>query len=297
MFPTIGDLLGYLLGTHIWLPINTFGFFLASSLLMGGWVVTTEFRRLHAEGKLPNVTLLGKDKKPVVTNPSEAVGNATTIAAIAGIIGARIFHILEYPADFVADPMGMLFSRGGFTFYGGLAFGAAGVIWYFRKLKLPILRCGDAVALCLMSAYALGRMGCQLAGDGDWGIAADMSLKPHWLPNWLWTQYYEGNVIGQKIPPPGVYPTPMYEAIACGILFLILFALRKHKHQAGWLFSLYFIFCGVERFFIELIRTNSHYDLFGIQATQAELIAIILVSLGIAGLAKTWPKETERVAV
>lgn len=263
---------------------------------MGGWVVTIEFRRMHKAGQLPKITLLGKDKKPFVTEPAEAVGNATTIAAIAGIVGARIFHILEYPSDFVADPLGMLFSRGGFTFYGGLAFGAAGVIWYFRKLKLPILRCGDAVSLCLMSAYALGRVGCQLSGDGDWGIPANMALKPDWLPNWMWTQYYVGNVIGAKIPDPGVYPTPMYESIACGILFLILFSLRRHKHQAGWLFSLYFVFCGIERFFIELIRTNSTYDLFGIQATQAEIIAVLLVSFGAAGLAKTWPRVSEQAA-
>lgn len=295
MFPTIGDLLSFLIGFKIPLPINTFGFFLASCLLVAGWIVTVEFRRLFAAGLLPKVTLTGKDKKPFVTEPAEAIGNATTIAAIAGIIGARLFHILEYPADFIADPFGMLFSRGGFTFYGGLAFGAGGVIWYFRKLKLPILRCGDAVCISLMAGYAIGRIGCQLAGDGDWGIPADMALKPDWLPIWLWTQYYTGNVIGVVIPPPGVYPTPLYEVIACGILFAILFALRRHKHQAGWLFSLYFIFCGVERFLVELIRVNSHYDLFGIPATQAEIIALGLISLGIAGLTKTW-KPADKVA-
>ena len=240
--------------------------------------------------------MMGKDKKPVVTEPAEAIGNATTIAAIAGIVGARFFHILEYPADFAADPWGMLFSRGGFTFYGGLGFGAAGVIWYFRKLKLPILRCGDAVGLCLMLGYGVGRIGCQLAGDGDWGIPADLSLKPSWLPMWMFTQFYEGNVIGVKIPPPGVYPTPMYESLMSLILFAILYALRRHKHQAGWLFSLYFVFCGIERFLIELIRVNSHYELFGIQATQAEIIAVFLISFGAAGMAKTWPVSEPRTA-
>lgn len=295
MFPTLGDILSFFIGIKVPLPINTFGFFLACSLLFAGWIATIEFRRLYLAGLLPKILMMGKDKKLVSVEPQECVGNATTISALTGIVGARIFHILEYPADFVEDPFGMLFSRGGFTFYGGMFFATICVIWYFRRLKLPVLRCADGACIAILAAYALGRVGCQLAGDGDWGIPVDMSFKPDWLPTWLFAQTFEGNVIGAKIPLPGVYPTPMYETIMCSILSGVLWMLRKHKHQAGWLFFLFFVFCGVERFLIELIRVNSHYDLFGIPATQAEIIAVLLVSAGIAGLAKTWAPAPAKV--
>jgi prolipoprotein diacylglyceryltransferase len=103
-----------------------------------------------------------------------------------------------------------------------------------RSLVLPML---DAAAPAMMLGYAIGRLGCQLSGDGDWGIAADFALKPNWLPDWLWAQTYENNIAGVAIPPPGVYPTPLYEIAMALTLAWLLWTLRSQRHRAGFLFS------------------------------------------------------------
>ncbi len=150
----------------------------------------------------------------------------------------------------------------------------------------------------MMLAYAIGRMGCQMSGDGDWGIP-NPAVKPGWLswaPDWMWSFKFPHNVIHEGIPiagctgkycnelPVGVYPTSFYEIIACLILFLILWSIRKKLKPAGLMFSVYLIFAGVERFFIELIRVNSHYHLGSLSFSQAELISTILVIAGIGGI-------------
>ena len=106
----------------------------------------------------------------VSVNPSELVGNITIIAAAAGLLGAKIFNDLENIDSFIKDPIGETFSFSGLTMYGGLIFGAIAVIWYGRKNKIPALVLCDANAPGLMLAYGFGRIGCQVAGDGDWGI-------------------------------------------------------------------------------------------------------------------------------
>jgi phosphatidylglycerol:prolipoprotein diacylglycerol transferase len=134
-----------------------------------------------------------------------------------------------------------------------------------------------------MLGYAIGRLGCQISGDGDWGKAADMALKPAWLPTWLWAQTYENNIYGELIAAPGVYPTPIYEALMAVGCFAVLWALRKHPFQAGWLFSVYLLMAGAERLLIEQIRVNVQFTLYGIHVTQAEFIAFVFVVVGIVG--------------
>jgi phosphatidylglycerol:prolipoprotein diacylglycerol transferase len=145
----------------------------------------------------------------------------------------------------------------------------------------------DATAPSIMLGYGIGRLGCQISGDGDWGIAANMALKPNWLPKWLWAQTYDGNIAGVIITPPGVYPTPIYEigmalAIAC-----LLWNLRFHKHRPGYLFSLFLLFAGFERILIEKIRVNLRYDILGTDVTQAEAISFLLIIAGLAGILAT----------
>lgn len=103
-------------------------------------------------------------------HPYQLVGNMTLIAAVAGLLGAKIFHNLENWDSFVEDPVGQLLSFSGLTMYGGLICGGAAVIWYARKKKIAIPHLIDACAPALMLAYGVGRLGCQVAGDGDWGI-------------------------------------------------------------------------------------------------------------------------------
>ncbi|MCS6982004.1 MAG: prolipoprotein diacylglyceryl transferase [Flavobacteriales bacterium] len=228
----------------------------------------------------------------------ELVGNITVVAAVSGIIGAKIFHNLEYPQEFLADPVGSLFSQGGLTFYGGLLFGIAAVGWYVWKKGLNPIRVADAAAPGLMLAYGVGRIGCQLSGDGDWGIV-NLRPKPSllsWLPDWMWAYNYPHNVAGEGIPIPGcagpyctilpepVFPTPIYETIAGLFLFSILWALRKRFQRPGLLFSVYMIFNGFERFWIEKIRVNAQYHLGFISLTQAEIISSFLLVGGVAGI-------------
>lgn len=229
-------------------------------------------------------------------HPYELVGNMTMIAAISGIIGAKLFHNLENIGEFMADPIGQLMAFSGLTFYGGLIAGAFSVIWYANKYKIKTLHLIDAAAPGLMIAYGIGRIGCQLSGDGDWGIV-NISRKPDWmafLPDWMWSFTYPNNVINAGIPiegctgrycmelAQGVYPTPFYEVIMASIIFTFLWSMRKRIKVAGMLFFIYLTLNGVERFFIEKIRVNTKYDIWG-GITQAEIIASCLVLFGILG--------------
>ncbi len=271
--------------------------------------------------------------------PHDRVGEITIIALIVGLIGAKLFDIFENWSSFLQDPAAHIFSGGGLTFYGGLICAALAIVWYARKNKFSVRHLADAVAPALMIAYAIGRIGCQVSGDGDWGImnsaykidsanqivlaspndypdsaAAHAGYfaraygdltgvhnsnfpKPKalgFLPNWFFAYNYPNNVNEAGIPiagctdrycnqlPVPVFPTPLYEIIACSLLFAVLWAVRKRIKLAGALFCLYLIFNGLERFFIEKIRVNNQLDLFGFHPTQAEVIAVGLILTGIS---------------
>jgi len=218
------------------------------------------------------------------------------IAAVSGIIGAKVFHNLENMGAFIADPIGQLMAFSGLTFYGGLIAGAASVIWYTRKYKINILHLIDSAAPALMLAYGIGRIGCQLSGDGDWGVD-NLTPKPEWmsfLPDWMWSFNFPHNVINAGVPIKDcvgnfcmelvnpVWPTAFYEVVMSLIIFGILWSVRKQIKVPGILFFIYLIFNGVERFFIEKIRINTEYNILG-GITQAEIISLCLVIIGFLG--------------
>jgi phosphatidylglycerol:prolipoprotein diacylglycerol transferase len=273
-FPFVEDMVREAFGVQIPLPIPTFGLLVAASVMTGGWVFQKELERREAAGLYP------KNSKKLSSLITEFMFSVT----VAGMIGARVFHILEMPEEFVRDPWGMIFSRGGFSILGGLFFGTLTGVWFVRRMKLPILLTADAAAPALMLGYAIGRIGCQLSGDGDWGQPANMALKPDWLPTWFWAQTYDGNIIQEPIAPPGVYPTPMYESLAAFLIFAILWRFRRHNYASGWLFALYLGLSGVERFLVERIRINPKYHLFGMAFTQAEMLSVMMMIAGLVGL-------------
>ena len=294
-FPFLSDFIRHFTGFDIYLPIPFFGMMVAAALYVGVIVVRLEAARLYALGKLNKAKVKDPDPKGkngkakrgptfIQVPPDQIVSDLCFVTAVTGMIGARVFHILEYPSEFIADPMGMIFSRGGFTIFGGLIFGISAGVWFVRRAGLQIRVMLDAAAPALILGYGIGRIGCQIAGDGDWGIPANMALKPEWLPNWLWTSQFQNNIIGEIIPLPGVYPTPLYETLMAFAIFGLLWAVRKHPFKAGWLFSMYLMLCGIERFFIEKIRVNSRFEFFGMSATQAEIISIVLILAGMTGL-------------
>lgn len=264
-----------------------FGLMVAIAFLVAIRLSQIEVSRLHAAGRIGFARKKIKDSNgltiEVSVAPNEIVADLGVVTLIAGIIGARLFHILEHLPEFISDPLPMIFSRGGFTIFGGLIVGTIAGVMYVKKKGGTIPAFCDAVAPAMMLGYAIGRMGCQLSGDGDWGIPADLALKPDWLPIWFWAQTYDNNIVGELIAAPGVYPTPIYETLMCMLGFAILWALRRHSFQAGWLFSVYLFLSGLERFAIEMIRVNPTFAAFGIQATQAEIISSIILLLGIVG--------------
>ena len=209
------------------------------------------------------------------------------VCTFAGIIGARVFDIFDNADHFLADPLSMILTRTGFSIYGGLCFGIIAGVIFIKRRSIPVIPMLDATAPAIMLGYGIGRLGCQISGDGDWGIAANMTLKPNWLPDWLWAQTYDGNIAGVIITPPGVYPTPIYEiGMALGVAW-VLWTLRFHKHRPGYLFSLFLLFAGFERILIEKIRVNVRYDLLGVYLTQAEAISFLLIIAGLGGILAT----------
>ncbi len=281
------------------------------------------------------------EKRKIRIWPHDRVGDIILLAAVFGFAGAKVFHNLENWDDFVKAPIVSLFSAGGFTFYGGLICATIAIVIFAKKHKIGLWHLADTFGPAMMIAYAVGRIGCQVSGDGDWGIpnsayiadenakviladstgfekaitnnlayykeefktlgevktSADvphLSVKaPSWLPDWFVAYSYPHNVneVGIKLAnstdekyntylPAPVFPTPFYETIACTLLFLVLWGLRKKIKAAGVIAGIYLIFNGIERFIVEKIRVNTHYDLWG-HPTQAEIISFFLVLMGI----------------
>jgi phosphatidylglycerol---prolipoprotein diacylglyceryl transferase len=270
-YPYVTDALNAVFGTHWHLPIPTFGVIVALAVVAATYAASQVVRSYENLSRLP-------------AQSHNAVWDMAIVSTFAGIIGARVFDILDNTDRFVADPLSMILTRTGFSIYGGLCFGITAGVIFIKRRSIPVIPMLDATAPSIMLGYGLGRLGCQISGDGDWGIAANMNLKPNWLPDWLWARTYDGNIAGVIITPPGVYPTPIYEIAMALALAWVLWILRFHKHRAGYLFSLFLLFAGFERILIEKIRVNVRYDLLGTYVTQAEAISFLLIIAGLAGI-------------
>ncbi len=233
--------------------------------------------------------------KEEVVMPHQRLTEMITLAAISGVIGSKVLASVEDWDNFVQDPIGSLLSFSGLTFYGGLILATIVLVIYAKRKKIPLLHLMDAAAPGLILGYAVGRMGCQFSGDGDWGIT-NPNPKPDWLgfmPDWLWSYNYPHNVANEGILIPGcediycrvlevpVFPTPLYEITLCTIIFLILWSMRKNIKIPGTLFAIYLMFNGIERFLVETIRVNPRYEFLGLNPSQAQIIAIGLFLLGV----------------
>ena len=372
MFPTLSDLINYLFGIYIPLPIQTFGFVMALSFVAAYYTTASELKRKEQLGLIkaftqkitrykklsftdyavqmtlggiigykvvymllnyddlvvsPQSLILSTDGSflglvvgaawayyqnykedqlsakhqetvsEVTVHRHELMWNVVFIAAVAGILGAKVFHNLENMDEFLRDPIGSLLSFSGLTFYGGLIVATIAVLYYTGKHKIPALHMMDAAAPALILAYGVGRIGCQMSGDGDWGIVNNQPLPDFlsFLPQWMWGFTYPHNVINEGVPIPGcdgihcfalpepVFPTPFYESVMAIGLFFFLWSIRKRISTPGMMFSIYLIVNGIERFFIEKIRVNSTYNLFGHHITQAEIISSCLFIIGAIG--------------
>lgn len=213
--------------------------------------------------------LLMKEMKRTNLNP-EYASTIIISAMVGGVLGAKVYFLVQHWRDVVADPPGMIFTGNGLVWYGGLIGGALAVLWIFKKKNLPFVFTMDLIAPLLALGYVFGRLGCQLAGDGDYGI-------PSTLP---WAMSYPHGLVPTI---QRVHPTPIYEMIAFLIIFAFLWRLRKQNKPGGYIFSLYLILAGIERLLVEFIRLN-HPVWLGL--TEAQLFSIVMIVLGSVWLIK-----------
>lgn len=276
---------------------------IGAGILVGGIMVFLKWKEKDRE------KLAKPETRKLLLWPHDRVGDIVLQAALWGFLGAKIFHNLENLDELMLDPWGSLISFSGLTFYGGLILATIAIIVFIRKYNMRVIHFADAMAPTMLFAYAAGRIGCHISGDGDWGIVNSAPNPFAWLPDWMWSYQYPHNVVnaGVSIPgcvgnycnqlPEGVYPTTFYEVIIMFILFLIVWMVRKKITQPGIITGIYFIFAGGERFLVEKIRVNNKYTFLPFQPTQAELISVILIILGIVFLvkSKSWfPKDIQK---
>lgn len=269
-----------------------------AGLILGLITLIYWYYKKYSEGDVKEV------RKDIMVRPVDRISDITILAALAGIVGSKLFSVLENFGDFLKDPIGSFFSGSGLTIYGGLILAFIMVYRYVQSKGLRPIHMMDAVAPSLMIGYAVGRMGCHLSGDGDWGIVNEM-MKPGWFPfpdSW-WAFSYSHNVLNEGVMmenclwrhchelSPKVFPTPLYEAILALIITGILYFLKFRIPYAGVLFFIYCFLNGIERFFIEAIRVNPRYEVLGFHPSLSQFIAFLLIITGIVGIWYFWKKK------
>ncbi len=233
------------------IPIHLFGLMLALAFLAAGHVLGREFARKGYEEDLASSGLLW--------------------AAAGSLIGARLWLVVEDVSAFLRDPW-LLLTGSGFVFYGGLLGGTLALTWFFRRHGIPWLRGADAAAPALALGQAIGRVGCQLSGDGDWGAVTTVP----------WGMAYPHAVVGwPHAPGVRVHPTPIYEALAYLGVFLLLWRWRRVPHRDGAMFFWYLVLASGARFVVEFWRIN---PIVAGGLTAAQVTSLILVAVGVAGL-------------
>jgi phosphatidylglycerol:prolipoprotein diacylglycerol transferase len=248
--------------------VYSYGLMLGIAFITASWILTKEIERKKLNANIAT--------------------EITILAIIFGIIGAKLFHLFENFDAFLEDPVGMAFSPGGLTFFGGLIVAVMAIWIYARKKKIPFLYLADAAAPALALAYGIGRIGCHLAGDGDYGIPTDLPWSTNYENGTVPPSVmFRGSEIAQNYPDgilpdnTPLHPTPVYEFLICLLIFGILWRLRKNEWVQGKLFMFYLIFISIERFSVEFIRLNPRL-LFGL--SEAQLISVILFTVGVIGL-------------
>ncbi len=205
------------------------------------------------------------------------------VAIPTGIIGSKLFHILEHMDDFLRYPMEMIFSGAGLSAYGGFIFAFIGCAYVIWKSKEDILTVCDAVSPSLALGYCFGRFGCHIAGDGCYGIA----VRPYHLFNFTATTYPNGIV---PISTP-VFPTPLFEVFFSFFALGLLLQMRRKDWSKGTLFFTYLLLNAIPRFLVEFIRLN---PVSAIGLTQAQFIAILFAATGIIGLVLVHKKAPQQ---
>ena len=227
------------------LDLKTFGICFAAGFLVSGLIINRRFREL------------GK--------PADWTYEMVFAALIGGLVGSRLDFVIQNWDQASDDLLGTIFSGSGLVWFGGLVGGALGVILWARWRGFLGWQLFDTAAVPLAVGYAIGRIGCQVSGDGDYGTSSD-------LP---WAMSYPDGTVPTT---DEVHPTPVYETVAMGVVGIVLWRLRD-RYPTGVLFGIYLMIAGTERFLIEFIRRN---DAVVAGLTTAQLIGLVLLGLGAA---------------
>jgi phosphatidylglycerol---prolipoprotein diacylglyceryl transferase len=212
-------------------------------------------------------------------------------AAVAGIVGSRIYAIADDLPTYLADPKSMIFSGSGFVFYGGMIGGILGAYLVSRWYRISFAVTADMCAPALAIGQAIGRQGCQLAGDGDWGLPSKLRWAmayPRAIVGWnadtvlKLDDHYR--LVSGYFPGVRVHPAPIYETILYLGVFAILWSMRKRSEPAGRLMYWYLLLAGFCRFMVEFVRINPRV-FHGL--SEAQLIAFAMMVLGAIALALT----------
>jgi phosphatidylglycerol---prolipoprotein diacylglyceryl transferase len=226
------------------ISVKTFGVAFALAFLACGAVVARRLRELE--------------------EPIDWSYEIVFAALIGGVLGARGYYLLQNYNQVEHNLAGSIFSGSGLVWYGGAIGGAIGVTLWMRWRGVLELRMFDMCATALALGYGIGRIGCQVSGDGDYGIRSS-------LP---WAMGYPHGTVPT---PPGVrvQPTPIYETVSMCLLAYVLWHLRD-RVRPGVIFALYLLLSGLERFLVEFIRRNA--EVFaGLTAPQLESVALIVI--------------------
>jgi phosphatidylglycerol:prolipoprotein diacylglycerol transferase len=209
------------------------------------------------------------------------IGDLVFAAVIGGLLGAKLYFVI------LVGDISTLWSRGGFVFWGGLIGGILAVLLVIRKQGLNMQRIADVAGIGIAAAYAVGRTGCWAVGDDygrPWNSALAVKFPEGAPPSTAGNMHAMfGTPVPAGVSPDtvlSVYPTQLLEVALGVVMFLVLWRLRDHKRAEGWLFGVYLVLAGVERFLVEFLRAKD--DRFFGGLTMAQLIALGFVALGIA---------------
>ena len=278
--------------------ITTLGLSIALAFVLGMYYLRKDLLQKEKLGYYSSRkgTLINPGK-PAAVLPSKTLGTIALLNTICGIVVGKIFYLFENSNEL--HNIHSIFSFAGINYFGALTgMLVSSTVYYYRNNINP-LSVFDSAASGFILSYCIGRLGCHVSGDGDWGIENTMAKPFAWLPDWFWAYDYPHNIIREgvimnhcdwgnycyKLAAP-VFPTSLYEAIVCFLLFILLWRIRKKTRPTGFVMSIYLILAGLERFLIEEIRINPLIK--GLNITQAQLVSIILMIAGAALMAGRW---------
>lgn len=260
--------------------LGTYGLMVATGLICAFYILRADFgrRRMSADAE----AIIG-------------------ITGLAGLVGSRLYHLLESPSAFFADPWPQLFSTMGFAWFGAVIGGFLALLWLARRFRISWLLMLDIASPAAAIGYGIGRFGCLLSGDGDYG-------KPtSWA--WPWGMSFPHGVYPTTVAcveqgwPSNcrVYPTPIYEFLVAILIFWILWKVGRGairtRARAGTVFAWYLILSGVARFFVEFIRINPRHQWLFFDLTNAQAASLVSILAGAILFALVRNKRATRQAL